>query len=93
MVKKVKRLDYLAAKRGYYYILNLACIFGFSSWYYCTCEKFQGCCLPNLEENYCFICQFKVEFNPYETEKIIEPLKIVEIYKSMKKKLKKMYRF
>ena len=54
---KVKCFQYLAAKKIHYYIVNLAYIFEFSSFYYCSCEKFQGRRFANGEENYCYICQ------------------------------------
>ena len=80
-------MDYLTAKSTLLRV-KFSMHFEFSSWYYYTCKKFQDCCLPNLEENYCFICQIKVEFNAYEIEKIIESLKFIEIYKLMKKQLR-----
>ena len=61
--KKGQKLEYMANKKVMYYILNLANIFTYHSWYWCSCKKFQGCSLPNGEENYCYICKFKFDYN------------------------------
>ena len=39
---KVKILQYLPARKVHYYIVNLAYIFEFSSFHYCSWEKLQG---------------------------------------------------
>ena len=53
--QKIKKLEYMTAKEILYRILNTSYIFLFSGWTYCSCQKFQGCSLPNGEENYCHI--------------------------------------
>ena len=68
--------------------MNLANIFEFDSFYYCSCKKFEGCCFANGEENYCYICQFKVKYNWIKIEKTSNPFRIEKIYKSMKEHLK-----
>ena len=70
-IEKLRRLELMAAEMIHYYVLNLLYIFTFSSWYYCSCKKFQGCELPNGEENYCYICRFKLNYYPAEIEKIL----------------------
>ena len=67
--------------------MNLTYIFEFGS-FYCFCKKFQGCCFANGEENYCYICQFKVKYNWIKIEKNSNPFRIEKIYKSMKESLK-----
>ena len=42
-IERIKRLEYMAAEMIFYYILNLSYIFQYSSWYYCSCNRFQGC--------------------------------------------------
>ena len=88
-IQKVRSLQYLTAKKVHYYIVNLACIFEFSSFCYCFCKKFQGRCFANGKENYCYICQFKVKYNWIKIEKTSNPFKTEKIYKSMKEHLKK----
>ena len=44
-------------------LLHCECSFEFSSFCYCSREKFQGCCFVNGEENYCYICQFEVKYD------------------------------
>ena len=85
---KVKSLQYLTAKKVHYYIVNLAYIFEFSSFYYCSCKKFQVSCFAIGEENHCYICQFKVRYNWIKIEKTSNPFIIEKIYKSMKESLK-----
>ena len=87
-IQKVRSLQYLTTRKVYYYIVNLAYIFEFSSFSYCFCQKFQGCCFANGEENYCYICQFKVKYNWTKIEKTSNPFKIKKIYKSLKGYLK-----
>ena len=87
-IQKVKSLQYLTAGKVHYYIVNLAYIFEFSSFYYCSCEKFQGCCFANGEENYCYICQFRVKYNWIKIEKTSNPFRIEKIYKALKESLK-----
>ena len=58
----------------YYYILNLSYIFQYSSWYYCLCNRFNGC--QYQKKKYCFICQFKLEYYPGDIEKIFDPREI-----------------
>ena len=87
-IERVKRLEYMAAEMIFYYILNLSYIFQYSSWYYCSCNRFQGCQYRNGEEFYCFICQFQLEYNPRDTKKIFDTQKIANIYLSMKKDFK-----
>ena len=89
-VERVKTED-MAAEMIYYYIFNLSYIFQYSTWYYCSCNRFNGCQYQNGEENYCFICQFKLECYPGDIEKIFDPREIGNIYVSMKNYLKKMY--
>ena len=72
-IERVKRLENMATEMIYYYILNLSYIFQYSSWYYCLCNRFNGCQYP---KNYCFICQFKLEYYPGDTEKIFDPREI-----------------
>lgn len=83
----------MAAGVIYYYVLNLSYIFTFSSYYYCSSEKFQGCELPNGEENYYYICWFKLSYYPAEIEKIFHPKKIADNYLSMKEDLKRCVNF
>ena len=87
-IQKVRSLQYLTARKVHYYIVNLAYIFEFSSFCYCFCQKFQGCCFANGEENYCYICQFKVKYNWIKIEKTSNPFKIEKIYNSIKEHLK-----
>ena len=92
-IERVKRLEYMAAEMIFYYILNLSYIFQYSSWYYCSCNRFQGCQYRNGEEFYCFICWFQLEYNPRDIEKIFNTQKIAKIYLSMKKGFKKCIDF
>ena len=62
--KKIKRQEYLAVEKVFYYILHLAHTFEYSSWYYSTCDWFLGCYFQNEEKNYCFIYRFKVRYYP-----------------------------
>ena len=87
-IQKVRSLQYLTARKVHYYIVNLAYVFEFGSFYYCSCKKCQGCCFANGEENYCYICQFKVKYNWIKIEKTSNPFKIEKIYKSIKEHLK-----
>ena len=70
-IEKVKRLENMAAEMIYDYILHLSYIFQYSSWYYCSCNRFNGCQYQNGEENYYFICHFKLEYYPVDIEKNI----------------------
>ena len=90
-IERVKRLENMATEMIYYYILNLSYIFQYSSWYYCSCNRFNGCQYQNGEENYCFICQFKLEYYPGDIEKIFDPREIGNIYISMKNDLKNVF--
>ena len=74
-------------------MLNLSYIFTYSIWSYCSCEKFQGCALPDGKENFCCICRFKLDYHLDEMNKIIDPKKIYDTYISMKKELKKCVNF
>ena len=85
--EKAKRLENMTAKEIFYRMLNLAKIFMYSSFYYCSCDRFQCCCLPNGEENYCFICRFKVVYYAVEVGRCRKPAKIVNLYKQMKEDL------
>ena len=87
-IQKVKSLQYLTVRKVHYYTVNLAYIFEFSRFSYCSCKKFQGCCFANGEENYCYICQFKVKYNWIKIEKTSNTLRIEKIDKSMKESLK-----
>ena len=78
----------MAAEMIYYYILNLSYIFQYSSWYYYSCNRSNGCQYQNAEENSGFICQFKLEYHPGDIEKIFDPREIGNIYVSMKSDLK-----
>ena len=49
-IQNVRSLQYLTARKVQYYIVNLAYIFEFSSFCYCFCQKFQGCCFANGEK-------------------------------------------
>ena len=91
--ERVEKLKSMAAEKIYYYVLNLAYIFHFSSWYYCLCERFQGCVFKNGEDLYCFICRFKMEYNPKDIEEIKCTKKIENIYLAMKEDLKKSINF
>ena len=84
-IKKVKKLEYMAAEIIFYYILNLSYIFQYNSWYCCSCNRFQGCQYRNGEEFYCFICRFRLEYYQRDKEKIFDPQKIANIYLSMKR--------
>ena len=53
-IERVKRLENMATEMIYYYILNLSYIFQYSSWYYCSCNRFNGWQYQNGEENYWF---------------------------------------
>ena len=87
--KKVKKLEYIAAKKVFYYTLNLAYIFQYSSWYYCTCNRFQGCRLENGEKDYYYISRFQNNYHSEKINKCINPKDIAALYKQMKKDLKK----
>ena len=87
-IQKVKSLQYLTVRKVHYYTVNLAYIFEFSRFSYCSCKKFQGCCFANGEENYCYICQFKVKYNWIKIEKTSNTLRIEKNDKSMKESLK-----
>ena len=52
------------------------------------CQKIQGCCFAIGEENYFYICQFKVKYNWIKIENTCNPFKVKKIYKSMKEHLK-----
>ena len=86
-------LEHMAPEIIFYYILNLLYIFKYDSWYYCSCNRFQGCQYRNGEEFYCFICQFWLEYYPRDIEKILDTQKIANIYLSMKRDLKKCIDF
>ena len=86
-IERVQNLNYMAAETIFYYILNILYIFQNISYYYCTCEKFQGCQFKNGEEFCCFICQFQLEYQPKDIEKIFGIQKIINIYLSMKEDL------
>ena len=77
----------------YYYVLNLASIFESSGYYYCTCDRFQGCRHQNGEENYCSICKFKIDYYPKEIKKYINPKDIANLYKKIKESLKECVMF
>lgn len=79
--ERVEKLTLMAARKIYH----------FSSWYYCSCQKFQGCVFKNGEDLYCFICRFKMAYNLRDIEGIKCPQKIEDIYLAMKEALKKMY--
>ena len=79
-IESVKRLEYMSGEMIFYYILNLSYIFQYSSWYYCSCNRFQGFQYRNGEEFYWFICRFQLEYNPRDIEKIFNTQKIANIY-------------
>ena len=91
--KRVRKLKIIAARKIYYYALNLAYIFHFSSWYYCSCKKFQVCVDFYGEELYCFIFRFKMEYNPRDIEEISDSKKIEDVYLAMKKDIKRCIQF
>ena len=91
--KRVIKSKIIAARKIYYYALNLAYIFHFSSWYYCLCEKFQVCVDFYGEELYCFVCRFKMEYNPRDIEEISDSKKIEDIHLAMKKDIKRCIQF
>ena len=91
--KRVIKLKIIAARKIYYYALNLAYIFHFSSWYYCPCKKFQVCVDFYGEELYCFVCRFKMEYNPRDIEEISDSKKNEDIHLAMKKDIKKCIQF
>ena len=91
--KRVRKLKIIAARKIYYYALNLAYIFHFSSWYYCLCKKFQVCADFYGEELYCFICRFKMEYNPRDIEESSDSKKIEDVYLAMKKDIKRCIQF
>ena len=86
-------MNIIAASKIYHYVLNLAYIFHFSSGYYFSCEKFQGCVDFYGEELYCFICRFKMEYDPRDIKEISVSKKIEDIYLSIKKDLKRCIQF
>lgn len=43
------------------------------------------------KKNYCFICQFKLQYHPEDLEKIFDTVEIAKIYLSMKEELKNAY--
>ena len=88
-IERVKRFEYMAAEMIFYYILNLSYIRQYRSWYYCSCNKFQVCQYRNGELP--IICQFKLEYNPKDIDKIFDTQKIANIFLSMKKRFKKMH--
>ena len=90
MEKTDERLEYLTAKEIFSRIPNLSLIFKHGSFYYCTCSGFQGCCFQNGEKDYCFICQFKVNYDPMIVEKHRNPAEIIELYKKTKENLKRL---
>lgn len=51
-----------------------------NSFYYCSCDQFQGCCWPNGKTNYCLICRFKETYYPVEVEKIKYVREIIKKY-------------
>ena len=72
------KLEYMAAKKFIIKsILKLSYIFNTSSFYYYSCDRFQGCCWPNGETNYCFICRFTLTDYPVEIEKIKDVREII----------------
>lgn len=91
--KRVIKSKIIAARKIYYYALNLAYIFHFSSWYYCPCKKFQVCVDFYGEELYCFVCRFKMEYNPTDIEEISDSKKNEDIHLAMKKDIKKCIQF
>ena len=91
--QKIKKLEYMTAKEILYRILNTSYIFLFSGWTYCSCQKFQGCSLPNGEENYCHIWKFMLDYHPQKMHKIHDPKEILNTYISMKKDLEKCLNF
>ena len=66
-IEKVRSLQYLTARKVHYYIVNLVYTFEFSSFCYCFCQIFQGCCFAHGEENYFYI----VIVNWIKIEKIV----------------------
>ena len=91
--QKIKKLEYMTAKEILYRILNTSYIFLFSGWTYCSCQKFQGCSLPNWEKNYCHICKFMLDYHPQKMHKIHDPKEILNTYISMKKDLENCVNF
>ena len=64
--KKIIKLEYMAAKKIYYRVLNLCYIFNTGSFYCCSCHRFQCYCWPNGETKHCFICPFMQTHYPVE---------------------------
>ena len=68
--RRVEKLEILVSREVAYQILNLSHIFEYQSWYWWSCQRFQGCSLENGEEYYYYICKFKFDYFVNEMFKI-----------------------
>ena len=93
VLQKIKKPEYMAAKKILYYVLNISYIFTHSRWIYCSCQKLQGCLLQNGDKFFCYICKFRFDYHPEDMHKIINPKKNCDTYVSMKKNLKNYVNF
>ena len=85
--RRVEKLEILVSREAAYQILNLSHIFEYQSWYWWSCQRFQGCSLENGEEYYYYICRFKFDYFVNEMFKIRNSKKNIQTSLSMKKDL------
>ena len=79
---KSRKLKHLALSQIFYQLLNTFYIFIYNSFFYCCCDKFQGCRSKPVngmiaDRNFCYLCRVKVT---YDEEKILKLLKITSVY-------------
>lgn len=84
-------LLYLASKKVYYYCVNAIKNFIKGGFWYCTCDKFQGCVKQNRCSSYCYICKITETYCKQGKDKPI--LKLIKFATAFFEDLKLCYDF
>ena len=60
----IKPLTYLASLEVYYHCYKIIEYFIYSSYYYCLCDRYQGCLRqPFGGEDYCCVCKTRIHYS------------------------------